>query len=92
MWCGTVAPMAKDFIATARWGWEIDGSRSSICRRPGISRWPNEDGTSVIVYNGEIYNFKELRPELEARGHRFRLADRHRGRAARVRGMGRGRV
>ena len=31
----------------------------------------NEDGTVCVVYNGEIYNFLELRPELEARGHRF---------------------
>jgi asparagine synthase (glutamine-hydrolysing) len=31
----------------------------------------NEDGTIWIVFNGEIYNFPELRPELEARGHRF---------------------
>ncbi len=30
------------------------------------------DGTKVIVFNGEIYNFLELRRELEARGHRFR--------------------
>ncbi len=32
----------------------------------------NEDGTVWIVCNGEIYNFRELRAELEARGHRFR--------------------
>jgi len=32
----------------------------------------NEDGTIWIVFNGEIYNFPELRAELEARGHRFR--------------------
>lgn len=31
----------------------------------------NEDGTVVVVFNGEIYNFPRLRPELEARGHVF---------------------
>jgi asparagine synthase (glutamine-hydrolysing) len=32
----------------------------------------NEDGTLSIVFNGEIYNFKELHAELESRGHTFR--------------------
>ncbi|MBX3601533.1 MAG: amidotransferase 1, exosortase A system-associated [Rubrivivax sp.] len=32
----------------------------------------NEDGSVCIVFNGEIYNFQELVPELEALGHRFR--------------------
>jgi asparagine synthase (glutamine-hydrolysing) len=32
----------------------------------------NEDGTLSIVFNGEVYNHRELRPRLEARGHRFR--------------------
>ena len=29
----------------------------------------NEDGTVTVVFNGEIYNFNDLRPELAARGH-----------------------
>jgi asparagine synthase (glutamine-hydrolysing) len=32
----------------------------------------NEDGTVWVVYNGEIYNFQELRTELEGRGHQFK--------------------
>ena len=32
----------------------------------------NEDGTIWIVFNGEIYNFQEIKPELEGRGHHFR--------------------
>jgi asparagine synthase (glutamine-hydrolysing) len=32
----------------------------------------NEDRTLVIVFNGEIYNFKHLRHQLELKGHVFR--------------------
>lgn len=32
----------------------------------------NDDGRVALVFNGEIYNFRELRAELEAAGHVFR--------------------
>ena len=31
----------------------------------------NEDRTVVTVFNGEIYNYRRLRKELQAKGHRF---------------------
>ena len=50
----------------------------------------SEDRDTVVAFNGEIYNFRELRSELESRGH-FRILrerasgeanDQHRGQQA----------
>ena len=46
--------------------------RLSIIDLPGGGQpvW-NETGTLAIVFNGEIYNFRDLRAELEILGHKF---------------------
>ncbi len=48
--------------------------RLSIIDLTPAGRQPmaNEDGSLQIVLNGEIYNYRELRPGLEARGHVFK--------------------
>ncbi len=58
----------------------LDGSLGLGARRlaildlssAGRQPLPNEDGSVWVVFNGEIYNFLELKGELEAKGHRFR--------------------
>jgi asparagine synthase (glutamine-hydrolysing) len=42
---------------------DVEGGRQPIT---------NEDGSVVVVFNGEIYNYRTLRRDLESRGHRFR--------------------
>jgi len=50
----------------------LGGARLSIIDlHTGQQPITNEDRTLWIVFNGEIFNYVELRPELEARGHRF---------------------
>jgi asparagine synthase (glutamine-hydrolysing) len=38
----------------------------------GRNPMPNEDGTVRLTFNGEIYNHKDLRPDLLRKGHAFR--------------------
>jgi asparagine synthase (glutamine-hydrolysing) len=46
----------------------------SLRLRHGHQPIANEDGSVVVVQNGEIYNHRELKRELEGRGHRFATA------------------
>lgn len=40
----------------------------------GLQPFASADGLLQLIHNGEIYNYRELRSELEARGRRFRSA------------------
>jgi asparagine synthase (glutamine-hydrolysing) len=60
-------------------GFHLDGPlglgnrRLSIIDLPGGHQpMSNEDGSLWITFNGEVYNYGELRPDLLARGHQFR--------------------
>src|SRR5207253_1366725 len=62
-------------------GWWTDGEAALGHRRlaiidlaGGAQPLENETGSVRVVCNGEIYNYRELRVALEARGHRFRTA------------------
>ena len=50
----------------------LASTRLSIIDLPGGDQpIHNEDQSLWIVYNGEVFNYVELRPRLEARGHKF---------------------
>ena len=53
------------------WGWVTHARLSIIDLETGKQPICNEDGTVWITYNGEIYNYRELRLQLEGKGHQF---------------------
>ena len=61
------------------YGYFVDGSAALGFRRLSIidlsggdQPIKNEDGSVVLICNGEIYNYRELGRELQAKGHTFR--------------------
>ena len=74
--CGSLAHRGPDDADARLWpdqGVGLGHRRLSIIdlSPAGRNPFPNEDGTVWVVHNGEIYNYRELRTELEAAGHRF---------------------
>jgi asparagine synthase (glutamine-hydrolysing) len=64
-------PDEEGILVASRVG--VAARRLSIIDLPGGSQpvW-NEAGTLAVVFNGEMYNFRELREELETLQHKFR--------------------
>jgi asparagine synthase (glutamine-hydrolysing) len=53
-------------------GWALGHRRLSIIDLEGGAQpMASHDGSCWVTYNGEIYNFRELRTRLQARGHAF---------------------
>ncbi len=66
-------PDAQGEFFRPQWGLGLGHVRLSIIDLAGGDQpLSNEDGTVWTVFNGEFYNFKELRARLEAAGHVFR--------------------
>src|SRR5262249_555056 len=53
------------------WRVALGHCRLSILDRSPAARQPMQVGGRWLVYNGEVYNYIELRHELEALGHTF---------------------
>jgi asparagine synthase (glutamine-hydrolysing) len=65
-------PDDEGLHADARAGVSIGVRRLAILDLPGGHQpLANEDGSVWVVFNGEIYNYPQLRQQLRARGHRF---------------------
>src|SRR5438309_2889892 len=78
---GRVARMSAALVHRGpdSFGEFVDGPVALAARRlsiidleTGDQPIANEDGTIHVVQNGEVYNYRELRRELERAGHRFR--------------------
>ncbi|MFI1400340.1 asparagine synthase (glutamine-hydrolyzing) [Streptomyces sp. NPDC020681] len=46
---------------------DVEGGAQPLADSPG-----GDDPAAVLAYNGELYNYRELRQELSSHGHRFR--------------------
>ena len=73
------ARTAAGIWAAARSRSATAGCRSSTCRPPARSRWSTPSSGLTVVFNGCIYNYRELRDELDGRGLPLLLPLRHRG-------------
>ena len=69
-------PDAADHAAYAGANWEalFGHRRLSIIDLSEAANQPFVKGGHALVFNGEIYNYRELRDELAAHGHTFRTA------------------
>ncbi|MBI4847607.1 MAG: asparagine synthase (glutamine-hydrolyzing) [Nitrospirae bacterium] len=68
----TYSPAAS--IPDGQWSSLLAHKRLSIIDLSDAASQPmcNEDGAVWISYNGEIYNFQEIRSDLQSRGHTFK--------------------
>jgi asparagine synthase (glutamine-hydrolysing) len=72
--CNAIAHRGPD-----DWGTFVEGGVGLGMRRLSIvdlagghQPMSNEDGSVIVVFNGEIYNFPSLHDEIVAKGHRFK--------------------